>query len=514
MDEMIDLIVSGTKYQNYQTIIGIFFVGMNSLFFYLNPFLFKNPILSNQNNNNSSKNITLNELCFINNSMEYIDHDKSIDNYSIIYNFFCLDEIWALQVLIIIYFVSKIIGSFTLGYLIDKYGRKIFLDYGIIMTFTSFLFLFLGIFSYNLLLIGMILVGICSFFLTFSSILTCEYLSRNKGGTICSLNIISGILLASILLLILILFNNLMIVLFIVLISQIILRFYIKKYFMESPHFLIGKNRINDCINVISKFAELNDKQNLYNKIYDQSKLNEVPKPLNFTANIIDIFNYESQRNRLILHSLLWVFSSISYHNIFIHLEKFIESDDYIKYYLIIFLICILTQLSVGILSDNIGRQHCLTYSFYINSISFIIFCLIEEKLGIKNILFFIATSASSSTFVLLFIFSGEDFPTCIRGTVIGFLFGISQLTSLIGFFIENQMILCIIISLSNCIGGRIMEAMEDTFDLIIDDTLPEMYKNSKKKFRSLKCEQKSSGSDLYFLTSDDEAFNREMIYI
>ena len=54
---------------------------------------------------------------------------------------------------------------------------------------------------------------------------------------------------------------------------------------------------------------------------------------------------------------------------------------------------------------------------------------------------------------------------------------------------------------------------MEDTFDILLDDTFPEMFKNDnlkKKKYRALKCERISTGSDLYFLTSDDEAFNRE----
>ena len=110
-------------------------------------------------------------------------------------------------------------------------------------------------------------------------------------------------------------------------------------------------------------------------------------------------------------------------------------------------------------------------------------------------------------------IFSSEDFPTCIRGNVLGFLFCVSQIIALIIYFIDNFLILGLIISLSNCIGGRIVESMEDTFELLLDDTFPEMYKNDnlkKKKYRALKCERISTGSDLYFLTSDDDAFNQE----
>ena len=134
-----------------------------------------------------------------------------------------------------------------------------------------------------------------------------------------------------------------------------------------------------------------------------------------------------------------------------------------------------------------------------------------------KKFFFYLSTASSSATFSTLFIFSAEDFPTSIRGTVLGFLFGISQFMALIGYYINSQLVLCLFIAFSNCIGGRIVESMEDTFDLLLDDNVPETHKNEtlkKKKFRSLKCERKSSGSDLYFLTSDDEAFNQETQYV
>ena len=218
------------------------------------------------------------------------------------------------------------------------------------------------------------------------------------------------------------------------------------------------------------------------------------------------------------MHILIWIFSSISFHGIFDLLSFFRPIENFTLNYIIIFAIFIITQLSVGILSDNIGRQPCLIYSFYISSVSYIIYALTQEKIGIKKMFFYLSTAASSSTFSLLFIFSAEDFPTFIRGNVLGFLFGLSQLIALIGYYIKSELVLCLFISFSNCVGGRITESMEDTYDLLLDDNVPEINVNDntlkKKKFRSLKCERKSSGSDLYFLTSDDEVFNKEIQYI
>ena len=522
MDEAVEMVITGTNYQNYQTIIAILFSGLNSLFFYLIPFLFKKPTLydhnqKNNNNINYERNYTLEEICNSDNINSYIDYDNSINNYIILLKLFCNNNYVLFQIIIIFYYISKAIGSIILGYYTDKYGRLLLLFYGSILTIISFIFLFLGIYNYYFLLVGCILIGSCSYFYIFSSVLTCEYFSRNKGATISALNVTSGVILSIIFIILLNIFNSMNIIFTILIIFSIIIVYYIKIYFNESPYYLISRNKINECFNLLSIFAELNNRKNLYEKINQERYGTDKVKPITFTATIIDVYNYNSQRKRLIMHILIWIFASISFHGVFDLLSYFTPNKNFTLNYLIIFIICIITQISVGIISDHIGRQSCLIYSFYINSISLIIFALTEEKIGIKKFFFYLSSAASSSTFSLLFIFSGEDFPTCIRGTVVGFLFGISQFTALVGYYINSQLVLCLVISFSNCIGGRIVESMEDTFDLLLDDNVPETHKNDtlkKKKFRSLKCERKSAGSDLYFLTSDDEVFNQETQYV
>ena len=523
MDEAVEMVVTGTKYQNYQTIISIFFSGLNGLYFYLIPFLFKKPILSkNPQNINNKMNYTLNnytlsDICTLDEINSLIDYNNSINNYSLLYRFFCKDNILLFQIIIIIYYVGKVVSSILLGYYTDKYGRLLILSYGPILTIISFTFLLAGLYNYYFLIIGCILIGACSYFYIFSSILTCEFFSRNKGATISALNVISGPTLGIFFVILLYIFNNMNSIFIILIICSTILYYYIKKYFNESPYYLISRNKINECFHLLSIFAELNDRKNLYDKINQERYGTDKVKPIIFTANIIDIYNYNSQKKRLIMHILIWIFSSISYHGVFDLLSYFTPIQNYILNYLIIIIISILTQIVIGIISDSYGRQPCLIYSFYISSVSFIIFALTEEKIGIKRFFFYLSTAASSSTFSILFIFSAEDFPTCIRGAVMGFLFGISQFTALVGYYINSQLVLCLFISFSNCIGGRIVESMEDTFDLLLDDNVPETHKNdtlTKKKFRSLKCERKTSGSDLYFLTSDDEVFNQETQYV
>ena len=195
MDEAVEIVITGTNYQNYQTIITIFFSGLNGLFFYLMPFLFKHPTLYKKNENAqniTNKNYTLEEICASENINSFINYDNSINNYSLIFNLFCENNFLIFGVIIFFYYVGKGTSSIILGYYTDKYGRLLILSYGPLLTIISFVFLFLGIYNYYFLILGCILIGACSYFYVFSSVLTCEFFSRNKGATISSLNIISG----------------------------------------------------------------------------------------------------------------------------------------------------------------------------------------------------------------------------------------------------------------------------------------------------------------------------------
>ena len=94
MDEAIEIIISGTKFQNIQSILTFFISGINSFFFYIIPFLFKIPELNNASqiyNNETNQNYTLEYYCEMNfdNIYTYIDKKNSINNYSFIYQLFC-----------------------------------------------------------------------------------------------------------------------------------------------------------------------------------------------------------------------------------------------------------------------------------------------------------------------------------------------------------------------------------------------------------------------------------------
>ena len=77
MDEAVEIIITGTKLQNIQTILSFFISGTNSFFYYIISVLFKKPT-SNDNYqvyNNETKNNTSDYLSNIKYNNIYIDEN-------------------------------------------------------------------------------------------------------------------------------------------------------------------------------------------------------------------------------------------------------------------------------------------------------------------------------------------------------------------------------------------------------------------------------------------------------
>ena len=268
MDEAAEIIITGTKIQNIQSIIIFLISGVNTFFFYIIPLLFKNPELNNSfqvNNNETNKNNTLEYFCETNYNdiYQYIDENHSINNYSFIYKLFCDKNIFNIRILISYYYLSKGISSIIIGYLTDKFGRIYILFTFSILSIITFFCLFLSLFYYYLVFISFILIGACSYLYIFSSIITIEYLNRNKAATISSLYISSGPIFALIFIVLLKLFDNLHIIYITFIILSIFISYNIKIYFNESLYYLISRNKLNEFFNLLENISRLNNRYNL-----------------------------------------------------------------------------------------------------------------------------------------------------------------------------------------------------------------------------------------------------------
>ena len=197
MDEAVEIIISGTKRQNIQGILNFLISGVNSFFFYIIPLLFKTPELNNTfqiYDSETNRNYTLEYYCEINydDIYQYIDEKNSIKNYSFIYQLFCNKNEFMIRILIFFYYFSKGFSSIIFGFLTDKLGRIYILVLFSILSIITFVCLLLSLFYYYFVFISFILIGVCSYLYIFSSIITIEFLNRNKAATISSLNVSSG----------------------------------------------------------------------------------------------------------------------------------------------------------------------------------------------------------------------------------------------------------------------------------------------------------------------------------
>jgi hypothetical protein len=280
----------------------------------------------------------------------------------------------------------------------------------------------------------------------------------------------------------------------------------IKKYLHESPYWLISKNRINECLDLFLIISNYNNRKEEFDKINQERYGNDNVKIIETSDCFYRVFYYKSQQKRLLIHCLLWFCLGItSYFYI-------VKNNNLI----VIYFILLVSSLIFGYLADINGRRKIVIISFYLSAIILFIYSLLPKSHILKYFIHYLIPFLATSIFTVLFIFSSEDFPTSIRGVVFGNLIILFFLGFLICYFIKDEVI-NILLAIINCICGRLSENLEETLDLLLDDDVPESENKmpfKKKEYREFKIKRKSTLSDLYFLTSDNEDFNKEQIPI
>ncbi len=506
MDSVIEKVLTNGKIQNIQTILIIIVFGFQNSFIFIFPFLFKINYYCLEKNN-IYKECSKNDYCmnYYNNNLNLNKSKINYDlfNFTYKFNLYCNNEIY-IKIYLLIYLISTILFLFYFSYLCDKYGRlKLYKKLNFLISINYFLLLIVN--SRIILLIIFILFGITNSIILLTSIFIIENLNRDYLGIINGLSVAFTIIL-SFIGYIFLKFFNIEFYFFILFLGSFSLYFLNKKYLHESPHWLICKNRINECLDLFQLISNYNNRKEEFDKINQERYGTDVIKIIETTDNFFQVFFYSSQKKRLIIHCILWFCLGIT-------------SGFYIiknKNLIIIYIIMLFSSIISGYLADIYGRRKIVILSFYVSSIILFTYSLLPKSHILKYLIHYLIPFLTSTIYTILFIFSSEDFPTSIRGVVFGnfiilFFFGF-----LICYFIKNE-IINIFLAFLNSICGRLSENLEETLDLLLDDEVPESQNKmpfKKKEYREFKIKRKSTLSDLYFLTSDDETFNREQIPI
>ena len=256
MEEAIDIIQNDGKMQKIQTILIFLTSILNSVIITLLPYLLKKPyfLCSNALSFNSAYfKCDEENYCYNNNFFIKIDYSKTLNNWNEKLSFYC-DKSYYISLIIYSYFIGGIISSCIFMHLGDKYGRKrIFKKLILIITICYFLFLFS--FKQSILIFIFFLFGIGSFSYIMTTLIVPELLNRTNSAFLTSLNTSSGFIFGMFFYLFYSFFNNMNILFLILTIISIIVCFYIHVFIHESLYWLISKNRINECFDIMKIIA-------------------------------------------------------------------------------------------------------------------------------------------------------------------------------------------------------------------------------------------------------------------
>ena len=517
MDEAIDIIQSGGRVQIIHTLMIVSVSMINMFIFPFLPFLMKYPqFLCSPKDDYKPFFTQCNQNIFCEQSTELnynIDTHNSLHNWAYKYNIYC--SLSYANKFIVYYLIGSVLVSLIFSYIGDNYGRKKLYQYLTIINAVGYVVLALS-FNKSMICLGMFIQGVSSYLIAFSSVIVTEYLTRANSGWLTALNTSSSFLLCLFMCVVYVYINNTFIVFVIVVAVSVGVCYYTFSYATESCFWFICKNRVNDCFNMLKQIAYFNGRINDFENINQERFETDKVEIISHTDLIWNIFNYDSQRKRLIIHSILWFCCSFSFYGVIFQIS--LIDSEFNKKYFLSYLAIFLSQIITGIIADVYGRQRCVMYASYLSGIACFVFALASQNNILKLISFMFVLVGSSASNSVLFIFTAEDFPTAIRCTVMGFVFVMSRLAGLCAYFVVNNITKSeLLLALLSCLAGRISELLEDTHELILDDEVPENKKDlpfKKKRNRALRKDFKSGCSDLYFLTSDDESFNKGQLYV
>lgn len=481
MNECLEVVGNNGKFQKIIIYICVLDSLLTTIYTLIISFLTKQPEFFIINKEDPKK-IPLHEsfskeICD-NSKYIIIKDNKSIHNWTYEFNLFC-DREYLNTLIIYSILLGQLLGTILLSPIPDKYGRKnIFI---IIITVSLIIHINLVIVVNPFhIMISNLLGGITSFAYTMGFYIIIEYIRKDLTGLVLgffnAIYPLFGVFLGFFFLTI----NNFRILFIITTILSIILWYLTFYYFTESPHWLHSMGRNQECLDVLSFIAKVNDKEkewidfqnknpDIIKKIGEQKIEKNVNKK---NYNILQILNFPSQRNKIILLCCLWFASGMNFFGILLNLGH-MEGNFFLNG-ILSFSGEIISELGSGYLADIKGRVWVMKYSAYLGSISFLIYKFVGVNL--KSFFVMGAMFGYAAIYNVLGIYVPENFPVFIRANVTGFLIVLLRfspmlvpyLTKILG---QNVDYIFIILGF---FAGSILNFLDETLGKPIVENIPE----------------------------------------
>ena len=366
------------------------------------------------------------------------DYSTSVYNWAYSFDLYC-DKEYYNALIGSSYFFGCIIGSIILTPLPDKFGRKNILNYTIIIN-CLIMYSILICKNPSLLVLLCFINGFISAIYGLFGVIISEYLSSNYRTYIMTLaNAVypmSGLILAFFFMTI----NNWKVFFIIVALLHTYVTYLCLKYFVESPRWLLSKNKYDQCKETLTKISKINNTEknwedylkNNHNNIFNLKNATNSFRRKSITKKTDRSFFHiiTNHNENIIIFNLiiLWFGISLCFYGIILTLNKM--KGNFFTLSILAFLGEMISELLSGFISNIYGRIFVIKYGGLIGTIFFILFQLFPEY--IKPFLIFISMFGFSASFNIIYIYTPEILPISIRASICQILFLISRFAPLL----------------------------------------------------------------------------------